>query len=573
MTPKRMFGVALAVIIGFLVLAQYRSQDRVDRARLRTSNTEREIGILESGLNIIPWNDRLYHELGQAYFRSGVGRLQDAARRDSDFRISHRYYLRALTLNPLSADAHFDFAQALQYMSYFDLDISENPLEEYKKAAKLSGTNPQIYAETGKVMFGRWATLSAEDRDYAQDVVRTVLLGLPSAEDVETFLGLWELNIKDPAVLDKILPQNAAVYRQAARFLGELSLSRDERIRFLSRAEVLDFRSARDELAAGQRAMGGFKLDEARAHFLESRAALGRIVFAQNLIGKDLIDRLEYRDVMKSVLLGLAKCSLEETRHIDAAIGDLTAYLELEDNSGAIGELEMFLKERNIIEAKTDVNVQDFNRFLFEVLLGFKQNRFREIIQAGLSLERNLLVIPEAMKSDYVNVLELIGDSYRKLDYLYESNNFYTKALETGGPDVELYLKMRKNYERLNDRDRLTSLEKSIRALLPAAEENLSKVVLTKAAPLTRKLLLDGRKFVLTIVFEAPGPGPLPLISVLYNGQLAWEDYLSQSELKLTLPSEIGRNSFTVAVENRPIRLKKLKIEAEANSGRPEIGR
>jgi len=569
---KRLIGIALAVIIGFLDLSQYRSQARVDRARLRTSNSEREIGILESGSNFIPWNDRLYYELGKAYFQSGVGHLQDAANRDSDFRISHRYYLRALILNPLSAAAHFDFAQALQYMSYFDLGISEDPLEEYKKAAKLSGANPQIYAATGKIMFARWAMLSPEDRDYAQDVVRTVLLGQPSAEDVETFLGLWELNVKDLAVLDKILPQNAGIYRQVARFLGERSLSRDERIRFLSQAEVLDFKTARNELAAGQRAMEGLKLEEARARFRESRSALDRIVFAQNLIGKDLIDRLEYRDLMKSVLLGLAKCSLEETRRLDGAIDDLTAYLELEDKSSAIGELEMFLKERNIIEAKTDVNVQDFNRFLFEVFLGFKQNRFREIIQAGLSLERNLLVIPEAMKPDYVKVLELIGDSYRKLDYLYESNNFYTKALETGGPDVELYLKMRKNFERLNDRDRLKSLDKSVQALLPAAEENLSKKVLTKDAPFAREFILDGRKFILTIVFEGPGPEPLPLISVLYNGQLAWEDYLSQPELKLTLPSEIGRNSLKVTVENRSISLKKLKIVAEANSGRPEIG-
>ena len=422
-------------------------------------------------------------------------------------------------------------------------------------------------------MFGRWGTLPPEDREYAQDIVRTVLNEQPSAEDVEIFLGLWELNVKDPAVLDRILPKDADIDRRVARFLGERSLSRDERIRFLSQAEVLDFGKAREAFAAGQSAMGGLKIDEARVRFRESRAALDRITFAQNLIGKDMIDRLEYRDLKKSVLLGLAKCSLEETRKLDSALSDLTAYLELEDNAGAIGELEMFLKERNIIEGKTDVNVQDFNRFLFEVLIGFKQNRFREIIQAGQSLERSLLVVPEAMKADYVRVLGLIGDSYRKLDYLYESNGFYAKALETGGPDVGLFLKMRKNYERLNDRERLQSLEKSIRKLLPAAEEDLSKLVLAKDAPLAREYILDGRKFVLTIVFDVPSPKePLPLVSVLYNGQLAWEDYLDKTELTLALPSEIGRNTFKVMVENRSIRLNKIKISADAGATRPDIG-
>ncbi len=506
---KRVLGIGLAVILGLCSLIVYDSETRVERAGRRTSNAARGIEILEGGAGFFPWNARLCRELGWAYFQSGVGRLQDPAPRDSDFRTSHRYFLRSLTFSPLSADAHFKFAQALQYMSYFDLGIREDPLEEYKKAAKLSGANPQIYAAAGKVMFGRWGTLPPEDREYAQDIVRTVLNEQPSAEDIEMFLGLWELNVKDPAVLDRILPKDADIDRRVARFLGERSLSRDERIRFLSQAEVLDFGKAREAFAAGQSAMGGLKIDEARVRFRESRAALDRITFAQNLIGKDMIDRLKYRDLKKSVLLGLAKCSLEETRKLDSALSDLTAYLELEDNAGAIGELEMFLKERNIIEGKTDVNVQDFNRFLFEVLIGFKQNRFREIIQAGQSLERSLLVIPEAMKADYVRVLGLIGDSYRKLDYLYESNSFYTKALETGGPDVGLFLKMRKNYERLNDRERLGSLEKSIRKLLPAAEEDLSKLVLAKDAPLAREYILDGMKFVLTIVFDAPSPKSL----------------------------------------------------------------
>jgi len=569
---KRVIGIGLAAVLGILSVSLYQSETRVERARLRTSNAARQIEILEGGAGFIRWNARLYRELGWAHFQSGAGRLQDAASRDADFRTSHRYYLRALTLSPLSAGAHFEFAQALQYMGYFNLGITEDPLEEYKKAARLSGSDPQIYGAAGKVMFGRWGTLSPEDRAYAQDIVRSVLFEQPTSEDIETFLGLWELNVKDPAVLNKILPQDADVDRQVARFLGERSLSRDERIRFLSQAEVLDFGKAREAFAAGQTAMGGLKIEEARAHFRDSRAALDRITFAQNLIGKDMIDRLEYRDLKKSVLLGLAKCSLEETRKLDGAIAELTAYLELEDNSSAIGELEMFLKERNIIEGKTDVNVQDFNRFLFEVLLGFKQNRFREIIQAGLSLERSLLVIPDSMKADYVRVLEIIGDSYRKLDYIYESNRFYTKALETGGPDVELFLKMRKNYERLNDRERLRSLEKSIQDLLPAAEEDLSKVVLAKDAPLARDYILDGRKFVLTVVFDTPGPEPLPLVSVLYNGQLAWEDYLGKPELTLALPSEIGRNSLKIMVENRSIRLKKIKIKAEPSGTRPEIG-
>jgi tetratricopeptide (TPR) repeat protein len=566
--PKRLIGIALAVIIVIFDLTQFSSQARVERARLRTSKSERVIEILEGGRTLVPWNDPLYHELGRAYFQAGVSRLQDASGRDADFRSSYRNYLRALALNPLSAVAHFDFAQALRYMSFFDLGISEDALDEFKKAARLSGTHPQIYAEAGKAMFARWSTLSAEDRAYARTIVRTVLQGNPSAEDVETFLGLWELNVKDPAVLDEILPKDAAVDRQAARFLGERSLSRDGRIRFRARADVLDFQTARDEFAAGQTDIGRLRLDQARAHFRDGLAALDRIVFAQNLIGQDSIDRLEFRDLAKSLRLGLAKCALEETRKLDGALENLTAYLDLEDSTTAVGELEMFLKERNIIEGKTGIGVQDFNRFFIEVLLGFKQNRFREIIQAGVSLERSLLVISEAMKPAYVRILELIGDSYRKLDYLYESNGFYAKALERGGPGVGILLKMRKNYERLNDPERMKSVDKNIWKLLPEGAENFADAVLGKTAPLSRTYVLDGRKFALTILFEDPGLEPFPLVTVLFNGQLAWEDYLGGRELKVVLPSEIGRNSIEVSVANRPIRLKALKMSPVSEPGR-----
>jgi hypothetical protein len=565
---KRLIGITLAAVVGFVGLAQFMSQARVERARLRTSQSERVIGILEGGWNIVPWNDSLHHELGWAYFQAGVNHLQDASGRDADFRVSYGHFLQALTLNPLSAAIHFDFAQALQYMSFFDLGISEDSLGELKKAARLSGTHPQIYAEAGKSMFARWATLSAEDRAYAQSVVQTVLRENPAAEDVETFLDLWELNVSDPAVLEAILPQDAAVDRQAARYLGERSLSRDERIRFRSRADALDFRTARDEFAAGQTDTGKLRLEEARAHFRAGRAALDRIVFAQNLIGEDSIDRLEFRDLAKSIRLGLAKCALEETRRLDDVFEDLVAYLDLEDSAAAIGELEMFLKERNIIEGKTDVDVRDFNRFFLEVLVGFKQNRFREIIQAGSSLERSLLVIPEAMKPAYVRVLELIGDSYRKLDYIYESNGFYAKALAEGGPGVGILLKMRKNYERLNDPDRMKSLDRDIRKLLPAGWEVLTGAVLDGAASLSRAYVLDGRKFSLTILFEEPGPEPFPLVSILFNGQLAWEDYLAGPKLELTLPSEIGRNSIEVAVANRSVRLKALKMSPAEDPGR-----
>jgi CRISPR/Cas system-associated exonuclease Cas4 (RecB family) len=127
---------------------------------------------------------------------------------------------------------------------------------------------------------------------------------------------------------------------------------------------------------------------------------------------------------------------------------------------------------------------------------------------------------------------------------------------------------MRKNYERLNDPERMKSVDKNIWKLLPEGAENFADAVLGKTAPLSRTYVLDGRKFALTILFEDPGLEPFPLVTVLFNGQLAWEDYLGGRELKVVLPSEIGRNSIEVSVANRPIRLKALKMSPVSEPGR-----
>jgi tetratricopeptide (TPR) repeat protein len=304
--------------------------------------------------------------------------------------------------------------------------------------------------------------------------------------------------------------------------------------------------------------LAALKPRAARVRFQNARTALDRIVFAQNLSGKSAIDRLEFQNLRKSVLLGLAKCALEETRRLDGALEDIDAYLELEDKSSAVADLESLLKGLNLVGDASGAGARDFDRLLLQLRLDFKQSRFREIIQAGQSLDRSLLVIPEAMKSDYVRILELVGDAYRKLDYIYESNALYARALETGGQDVGLLLKTRKNFERLNDAERLAAVDRDIRALTARDEAAQPAVVLARNAPLVRELILDGGNIRLTAAFEALGPEPFPLVSVVFNGQLVWDRVPDATGLSLTLPSDIGRNSLAISVLGGTVRLSRL---------------
>ena len=554
--------IALLAVIGLSDILLYRGFHLYHMAKEQITDVDKKIALFDSEQAFLPVNDLLYHEMGKAYFDSGVSRLQDAARRDEDFYKAYQSFVRSLTLNPLSAYAHFDFAQALQYMNFLNLPFQENYFEEYKKAALLSGQDLQIYAEVGRIMFSRWVSLTPEDKTFALDIVRKVLIR-KEPEKIAAFLQIWDLNVKDYGVLDKILPVDAGVYLQTAQFLGEKSLSREERLKFMTQAETLEFRVGKDEYLAGQTDFNGLKLREAKAHFQAALNNIQRIVFYQNLTVQNPIDGMEYKNLLKSTHLGLAKCILEESRRLDEALEHLYAYLNLEDELSSAGEVEAFLRERGLIEAKSGGNFQDFDRFAFELNLGFKQNRYREIVQAGQSLERSVLVIPDKTRQDYARVLELVADAYQKLDYLYESNKFYQKAIDMGVQKVDLLLKMRKNFERLNDADKMKAIDKDVESLLEFKEMRFPGLRLNRGEPFTQKIILNGRKFRLTLSFEEGAAKPFPLVSIMFNGQMIWEDYLQTPEIDIVLPSDIGSNTVQVCAINKPVTLLLLKAAPE----------
>jgi len=555
---RRLGWILLVAVIGLVDILHYRGYHLYNMSRERIPDVDRKVALFDSEQTFLPVNDLLYHEMGKAYFDAGVSRLQDVGRRDEAFYKSHQSFVRSLTLNPLSAYAHFDFAQALQYLNFLNLPFQENYFEEYKKAALLSGQDLQIYAEVGRVMFSRWPSLTPEDKDFALEIVRKVL-SRKEPEKIASFLQIWDLSVKDYGILAKILPVDAGVYLQTAQFLGEKSLSREERLKFMTQAETLEFRKAKDEYVAGQTDFNGLKLREAKDHFQAALNAAQGIVFYQNLTVQSPVDVMEYKNLLKSIHLGMAKCILEESRRLDEALGHLYAYLNLEDQLSSAGEVETFLRERGLVEAKSGGNFQDFGRFAFELYLGFKQNRYREIVQAGQSLERSLLVIPDKTKQDYARVLELVADAYQKLDYLYESNKFYQKAIDMGVRKVDLLLKMRKNYERLNDEAKMLAIDREVAALLEFKEVKFPALRLKKGEPFKQDIVLNGRKFRLNLLFEDNLSEPRPLISIMFNGQMIWEDYLQTAEIAISLPSDIGTNTIQVAVVNKPVTMLELK--------------
>ncbi len=377
------------------------------------------------------------------------------------------------------------------------------------------------------------------------------------------------MNVSEYRVMEEMLPEDVSIYRMYAQFLGEKSLSSRERQRYLAKAEQLEFERAKEEYISGEREFQYYRLREASQNFLSSLRRLERINFYQNLVGQEWINVEEFLELKKSVYLNLAKCYLEEEQDVKRAKNYLLSYLTLEDEVAAVGELESFLRSRGHIKEGFGERFDDLGNLFFQALLYFKQNRYRDIMKLGRLLEQSFIVVPEGKKEEYLKVLQIVGDSYQKVDYIYDAGDFYRKALEIDSDNVEILLRIRQNYERLNDEEKIQEIEEKMESLLSPRRIELKKQDLRKGQRSSHRMILDGSEIILELSLNwgEKETSPAPLIAVFFNGRVVWEEYIrldggkgQEAEVVLSLPvkSKIGENNLLVIPLNRDIELYRI---------------
>ncbi len=592
MNFKRILLLIVIAMIGIINILIYWNSHLYYGAK-NIEDNEKKIEVLERANRFYPSNDLVFYELGKAYFDLGIQNLYDKDQSRIYLRKSIQNLTRSLRINPASYFCHFNLAQSLLYMSYFSPAFDVNYYDEYKKAALLTGHNNQIYYEVGKIFFSRWPELSEEDREFTLEVLGKIVGG-KEREKLQTLMQIWAMNVKDYEVIEKILPQDATVYRMYAKFLGEKSLSCEERQRFLAEAELLEFEDARRMHYSGESEFRYYRLKEAFNHFMASLRTIEKINFYQNLAGKSLIDLEEFNRLKKSACLNLAKCLIEEGKELKKVVGYLHLYLGMEDEVAAVGKLESYLEDRGLIEEKLGASFEDLGSLSFQLLLYFKQNRYRDIMRVGRLLKESFVVIPEAKKEGFIKALLLIGDSYQKADYIYDAGEFYQKALEMDPDNLETLLRIRQNYERLNEEEKLLQLDERIEKLFPPREIVLKNSVINKGQRFSRILTFDGREIILNLDFNGAGEESVPpLVSVFFNGRVVWEDYLkgvggneevgeeerekekkeeeeeeqegerkdkkdNDRVISLSLKSNVGKNTLVVVPVNKAVDLLKI---------------
>jgi len=548
-----------AFLLGLVVIAAadiliYRNIHLYYQAE-KTAEVEKRIEILTRAGRIYPLNDLVYYSLGKAYFSLGLRHFHAPQESVADFNKANENFRRSIRLNPTSPFYHFYFAQSLLNLSLLSGSSDSNFYEEYKRAAELSTENSQVYYEVGKACLSLWPRLSGGDRQYVLNMIKQILDGR-DRERIISLIRIWPLDVGDYDLLEDLLPQDAEIFRLYADFLGEKGISTERRQKSLSRAEFLEFEKAKADFQNGERSAFYYEWESAERQFDLCLSRLKRIHFYQELVTQKMIDLSEYDHLLGLCHFYLAKGRLESGERFADVETHLREYLRLEGNPSSLHELENYLIDRGLIEERLPQKLDDMRILSFQLLLFYKQNRFSEIMNFGRFLQRSFVVVPEEQKKDYVRVLLILGDTLQKLNYFYEANDFYQKALALDPGDLETLIRIRQNYLNLNNEAKLQETQRKIKDVI-TSEVRFENVLLEKGETFSQLLMGDGRERILELSLGSE-KNPTPVLSILFNDRVVWEKSSEGAAIVLSVPSQAGENILSIVPLNRPVTLKSL---------------
>jgi tetratricopeptide (TPR) repeat protein len=379
-----------------------------------------------------------------------------------------------------------------------------------------------------------------------------------------SLFDIWALSINDGQVIEKILASDSAVYRDYANFLGERSLSLTERHRYLARAESLDFGRAKSEYLSGENLLAHFQTRAALRHFEVSYDLLKGIRFYQSLSGENLIDGNEYKELLRSTWFGMAKCRILERAELPEVVNCLNRYLSSEDRASEIQALEDYLRNTGLLPGTLDNNSDDLSRLALRVWLQFKQNKYREIVGLWREFQGHYINIPESEIPDYVRILLLAGDSFQKLDLLYDANDIYQQAFELDAGNLAALVRIRQNWVRLNNETKLGEVDGAIHKLVSPHEINLPSLTLRKGNTFSRLLVFDGQKISLEVKFLDDKVTQRSLIALIFNGAVIDEFYLTNGAGSVKLETKVGENLLQILPVSKTVSLSRIAYHPEA---------
>jgi hypothetical protein len=79
--------------------------------------------------------------------------------------------------------------------------------------------------------------------------------------------------------------------------------------------------------------------------------------------------------------------------------------------------------------------------------------------------------------------------------------------------------------------------------------------LIDKGKSFTQRLVLEGKRICLDLRFGDQKEGNEPLVSILFNGQVVWEQFLKDNLISLNTAARAGDNLLQIVAVNRPVTL------------------
>jgi tetratricopeptide (TPR) repeat protein len=523
------------LVVGVVDICVYRSNESYRQAKGMTE-PESKIRALRKASGIFPWNDLVYYELGKIYFRSGIQRLMQGQDARSLVKESVGNLDRSLKINPASPYAHFYYAQSLQYEALLERSSGGRVLAEFQNAAKLAGDNREMLFDVGKRYLAHWETLDEEGRNFLRGILTRALEWKP-VDKFPALLNLWHLNVREEGFMESVMPDDPRLYRMFGNYLGEKSLFLEARHRILSRADQLEFAIQINLLKAGNREMGRSNWGEAKKFFRWCLGNLPKIRFFCKISGLYPLENSEFQRVYTLANLGLARGILESGGSIEDAREYVLAYFENANDQNSLRDLESILVRKKISDP-------DILLYLYH-----KQGRYHEIVDAA---ERR------KNQAFSARALYLIGDACQRIGKPWDAAGYFDRSLLRDSKNLKTLLPIRRFYENLNNQDEIFRINVMIERTVVSKDNNVFNMVIQKHKDYTWQLPFDGRAIDLDLYFRRTDTDRAPLITVEFNQEVLWDNFLAEDSFTVPVKTVLGNNILRVSAVDCPVIFQKM---------------
>jgi len=522
------------VAIGGVDFLVYRSSDLYWKAQ-EIADSEMKIRVLQKAGKIFPWNHLVYYELGKTHFELGMQGLREGQDAGFHVRESVKNLERGIRLNPASPFGHFYYAQSLQYENLLTQSSRDRIFVEFFNAAKLAGENREILFDVGKRLLARWNVLKEEERTFVREILVTALQWKP-VDKFPALLNLWHLNVGDVGVMESIMPEDPRIYRMFGNYLGEKSMCLEDRHRILSRADHLEFAIQKNLLTAGDRELNRSNWNEANKFFRWCLGNLPKIRFYHKLSGQYPLVDSEYQQLSKSANLGLARSILALGSGVEDAREYILAYLEIENDENSLNEFESTLAKYEISDTEICL------------LLYHKQGRYQEIVN----------VAGQICQAFSAKSLFIIGNAHHRMEKQREAAAYFDRSLEMDAKNLQTLLQIREFYRNRYKQEETRKINDLIEKAVASNQKNFSDLVINKHKEYSWQFFFEGKDINMDLYFKRTYADQAPLITIEFNQEVVWDDFLEEERLSVPVKTVVGKNILRISAVNHSVVLKKM---------------